>query len=113
MREALSRLLSESADLTIALVSNHFVEDFLAPVLRNKAQAQTLLATLRELGYEKHARPLLLACSAALEGRPDMLAELEPELQGAARLMFERLTGNQSEPPAKRTPRKKAKQKQN
>ena len=50
-----------------------------------------MLEALRELGFAKQARPLLLAFEAAMNNRPDMLTELEPELQRAARLMFDRL----------------------
>ncbi len=56
-------------------------------------QGTTLLAALRAQGYERYTRPLLLAFEAALTNRPDMLAELEPEVQTAAQRMFARLTG--------------------
>lgn len=75
-----------------ALVSEGFVEGFLAPLLQDKQRAASVLEIMRELGYDKHAGPLLLAFTAALEQRPEMLAELEPEVQGAALLMYKRLT---------------------
>ncbi|GAB7268534.1 hypothetical protein DZS_02680 [Dickeya ananatis] len=50
-----------------------------------------LLSTLRELGFEKHARPLLLAFEAINENRQEMLDALEPEVQGAAKRMWKRL----------------------
>jgi len=93
LRAALSRLLAEADDLAAALVSEHFIEGFLAPVLAGGLSAATLLELLRELGYEKHARPLLLAFEAAMEKRPDKLADIEPEIQGAAQHMYERLSG--------------------
>jgi len=104
LRDALGRLLTESADLASALVSKHFVEDFLAPMLTQGGQATAVLDMLRNLDYGKHARPLLLAFEAAVANRPDMLSELEPEVQRAARLMFDRLTGrtNKRKPAVKR-----------
>ncbi|MDP2694380.1 MAG: tetratricopeptide repeat protein [Gallionella sp.] len=96
LREALSRLLSESADIAASLVSVQFIESFLAQLLKNAQHAKTVLDAMRDLGYEKHARPMLLAFEAALTNRPDMLAELEPEIQGAAKHMFERLIGKKT-----------------
>ena len=92
LQDALSRLLSESVDIASALASTHFVEDFLAVVLAQGKQATPVLELLRELGFSRHARPLLLAFEAAAAKRPDMLTELEPEVQRAAQLMFERLS---------------------
>lgn len=94
LRDALSRLLAQMEDPAIVLVSEEFVEDFLSPALAQSDEASTLLAEMRSLGYERHARPLLLAFEAALEGRADMIKELEPELQGATQRMFERLQGS-------------------
>ncbi len=96
LREALSRLLAESPDIAATLVSTQFVENFLAPLLKNAQYAKTVLNAMRELGYEKHARPMLLAFEAALTNRPDMLAELEPEIQGATKHMYERLIGKKT-----------------
>ncbi|MCK9388549.1 MAG: tetratricopeptide repeat protein [Sulfuritalea sp.] len=92
LRDALARLLADSADIAAALVSAHFVEGFLAPVLASGQGAAALLDLLRDLGYEKHARPLLLAFEAAMENCPDKLVDIEPEVQAAAQLMLERLT---------------------
>jgi len=92
LRDALGRLLTESSDIAAAIVSEHFVEGVLTSVLDNVQRATTLLALLRDIGYEKYARPLLLALEAAIENRSDKLAEIEPEIQSAAQRMFERLT---------------------
>ncbi len=73
------------------MVSEYFVEGFLALVLAD-CHGTAVLAVLRELGFERHARPLLLALEAAIESRADKLAELEPEIRAAAQQMFERLT---------------------
>jgi Tfp pilus assembly protein PilF len=97
LRNVFSKLLTEPADLAYALVSKHFVEDFLAPLLAQREQAKHVLETLRSLDYAKHARPLLLAFEAAVEDRSEMLSELEPEVQRAAQRMFERLTGRKAE----------------
>jgi Flp pilus assembly protein TadD len=91
LHSALSRLLAEPDDTAAALVSEEFVEGFLAPVLERPDAASAVLAEMRSLGYEKHARPLVLAFEAALEDRGDVLGQLEPELQGATKRMFERL----------------------
>ena len=93
LHAALGQLLAESVDLAAALVSEPFIEGFLAKVVAQGQQAAAVLDALRELGYAKHARPLLLAFEAAMKNRPDMLGELEPEVQHAARLMFDRLKG--------------------
>ena len=91
LHAALAQLLTESVDLAAALVSKPFIEDFLAKVLAQGKQPAAVLEALRELGFAKHARPLLLAFEAAMNNRPDMLTELEPEVQRAAHLMFDRL----------------------
>jgi tetratricopeptide (TPR) repeat protein len=101
LREALSQLLAESVDIPSALASTHFVEGFLAEVLAQGKQAAAVLDLLRELGFARHARPLLLAFEAAVANRPDMLAELEPEVQRAALRMFERLSAPTGEVPGK------------
>lgn len=105
--EALARLPAESPDIAATLVSTQFVESFLAPLLKNSLHAKAVLDAMREVGYEKHARPMLLAFEAALSNRPDMLAELEPEIQVATKIMFERLSGKK--PGKKRAPAKKSK----
>lgn len=90
LRAALARPLSESADAT-PLLTPAFIEQFLAPLLANHQQATTMLAAMRDAGYDRTVRPLLLAFEAATTNKPELLAELEPEVQGAARHMFERL----------------------
>ena len=79
-------------------------------VLAQGKQATAVLDLLRELGFSRHARPLLLAFEAAVENRPDMLTELEPEVQRAAQLMFDRLsvpTGSvETDKPAAKRPKK-------
>ena len=92
LQETLSQLLAESVDIASALTSTHFVEGFLAVVLAQGKQATPVHDLLRELGFARHARPLLLAFEAALANRPEMLTELEPEVQRAAQLMFNRLS---------------------
>ncbi len=92
LRKALDRLLAESDDIATSLVSREFVEDFLAKVLPDLKKAEMLVAMMRKLGYEKHARPMLLAFEAAMTERLDMLDELEPEVQGAAKVIYRRLS---------------------
>ena len=110
LHNALSKLLAESVDIASALASTHFVEDFLASALVQDDHANAVLELLRELGFATHARPLLLAFEAAVSKRPDMLTELEPEVQRAAQLMFERLsvpTGSvKTNKPAAKRPKK-------
>ncbi len=101
LREALRRLCAESSDLAGTLVDEPFVEGVLAPALTQGTAARALLELLRELGFEPSARPLLLAFEAAIANRPQSLDDLEPEVQGAARRMFQRLTGG-GKPPADR-----------
>ncbi|MFZ3004230.1 MAG: AAA family ATPase [Undibacterium umbellatum] len=86
-----------------ALLSTEFVENFLVTALKTPNSAALVLDKMRNLDYEKHARPLILAFEAALEGQEDMLTELEPELQGATMHMYARLTGK-----SKKKTRKKA-----
>lgn len=93
LHEAMNRLPTESPDIAATLVSTQFVESFLAPLLKNDQSAKTVLDVMRDLGYEKYARPMLLAFEAAMTNRQDMLDELEPEIQGAAKHMFDRLIG--------------------
>ncbi len=92
LRELLLGLQNDSPDLSAAFASTHFVEAFLAPVLKQRQHAELVLGVLREMNAEKFARPLLIAFEAALSKRPEMLVELEPELQRAAQHMFDRLT---------------------
>lgn len=51
-----------------------------------------MLGLLHGVGYDRHARPLLLAFEAAIDGKPELLDALEPETRNAAKRMYERLT---------------------
>jgi len=78
------------------LFSEEFVEGFLTPLLKNREDAEIVLEMMRKLGYEKYARPMLLAFEAALQNREDMLTELEPEIQSATMLVYKRLIGSEA-----------------
>lgn len=91
LRDALTRLLADPANTAAALVHKQFIEGFLAPMLFDVRSASALLAEMRSLGYEKHARPLLLAFDAAINNGAAMLSELEPEIQAATKRMYQRL----------------------
>jgi DNA-binding MarR family transcriptional regulator len=91
-RGALTQLFTESPDLASALVNEHFIEKFLATVPMHDGQAATVRDILVDLGIARYARPLLLALEATIENRPDMLRELEPEIQNAAQQMYKRIT---------------------
>ena len=91
LRDALTSLLDDKDYIATALISQPFIEEFLVPLLENAKNASLVLAEMRSLGYEKHARPLLLAFEMAIENRVAMLPELEPELQEATKRLFERL----------------------
>ena len=95
LRDLLLGLQNDSADLSAAFASTHFVEEFLAPVLKQRQHAELVLGLLREMNAEKFARPLLIAFEAAVSNRPEMLVELEPELQRATKHMFDRLIAQQ------------------
>ncbi|MEL7630047.1 tetratricopeptide repeat protein [Pectobacterium aroidearum] len=105
LEQALSLLLSECSDSASALVSTSFVEGFLASVLQDEGKSSLVLDTMQTLGYEKYARPLLLAFEAIMTHRHEMLAVLEPEIQTAAQQMFTRLTaGMKRNEKQKKTP---------
>lgn len=91
LSQALVHWAEQSPDLAAALTSTTFIEDFLALLLANTRQAERLLDAFRAQGFDRHARPLLLAFEAALSHRPEMLAELEPEVRGASQRVYERL----------------------
>lgn len=91
LQAALEKLLAESVDLPAALTSDTFVENFLAPALAD-GQGAEVLACLQTLGYDKHARPLLLAFEAAVRKQPERLKDVEPETQRGARLIYDRLS---------------------
>lgn len=91
LRDALLLLQANPDDIAAICISKKFIEGFLAPLLTEHSAAAIVLAGLRDTGYDKHARPLLLAFEAAIDNREDMLAELEPEVQGATKILFKRL----------------------
>lgn len=93
IRESLNELLLRAEDISATLASRAFIEDVLAPALADEHKASAVLGLLWGLGYDKHARPLLLAFEAAVEKRPEALEDLEPEVRAAARRMYERLIG--------------------
>lgn len=92
LEQALSLLLTTPTDSASALVSTSFVEGFLASVLQDEGKSSLVLSAMQTLGYEKYARPLLLAFEAIMTHRHEMLAVLEPEIQTAAQQMLKRLT---------------------
>lgn len=90
LSEALAELLAYPDLLVGVWVSFDFVEGFLATLLTGN-QGGLVLQTMYALGFDKSARPLLLAFEAALTKDAAKLADLEPEVQGAARRMHKRL----------------------
>lgn len=97
LHEALSHVLDDPDHTAFALVSEPFIEGFLVPLLANTKNASQVLVEMRSLGYEKHARPLLLAFEMAIENRAEMLSELEPEIQDATKRLLERLQAKPEE----------------
>jgi len=91
VKAALQLLFTDAKDLTSILVSEAFIEGFLALLLAKRDGANLVLTAMRELGYNKYARPMLLAFEAAIVDQPSMLDELEPEVRGAAKRMFGRI----------------------
>lgn len=92
MREAFAALIAGSDDdIAATLASKPIVEELLGQALADSRQATTLLGVMQELGFDKYARPLLLAYAAAVENRRDALDELEPEIRSASHRMYERL----------------------
>jgi len=89
VRESLNELLLRAEDISATLAGGAFIEEVLAPTLDDEHKASAVLGLLWGLGYDKHARPLLLAFEAAVENRPEALEDLEPEVRGAARRMYE------------------------
>lgn len=92
LRQSLNELLGKADDLAATLNDEAFVERVLTPVLPDEHKAAQVLGLLWGLGYDKHARPLLLAFEAAVKKRPEALEDLEPEIRGAAQRMYARLT---------------------
>ena len=91
VRESLNELLLRVEDISATLAGDAFIEDVLAPALADEHKALAVLGLLWGLGYDKHARPLLLAFEAAVEKRPEALEDLEPEVRAAARRLYQRL----------------------
>lgn len=102
LAEALRRLLADPPNIASALLDEQFIEGFLVPILDDLDAVSNVLVKMRQEGYEKHARPLLLALEAVIESRSDMLDELEPEVRDATRRMYERLIAGRA--PAVFTP---------
>jgi tetratricopeptide (TPR) repeat protein len=92
VKARLRNLMNDVSDLSSTFATEHFVEGFLTLALKQKHQATFVLDVLREMNADRFARPLLIAFEAAIEGKAANLDELEPELQRAAKLMYERLT---------------------
>lgn len=109
LRDTLVQLQENLDDMAAFVVSQPFIEVFLAPLLVEHRTAATVLTELRNLGYERFARPLLLAFEAVLKNRGDMLSELEPEIKNATTIVFKRLQTELNK--TKRTPRSTAKRK--
>jgi Tfp pilus assembly protein PilF len=82
-RQALQNLHA-SSELQPGWTSERsFLSGVIAPTLR-AGQGRWLLDTLRELGYEAIAAPLLLAIEARLDGDAKALEGIEPELRRAS-----------------------------
>lgn len=82
-RQALQNLHA-SSELQPGWTSERsFLSGVIAPTLR-AGQGRWLLDTLRELGYETIAAPLLLAIEARLDGDAKALEGIEPELRRAS-----------------------------
>ncbi len=82
-RQALQNLSASSALLPGWASDNSFLTGVIVPTLR-AGQGRWLLDTLRELGYETIAAPLLLAIEARLDGDAKALEGIEPELRRAS-----------------------------
>jgi Flp pilus assembly protein TadD len=89
-RQALQNLHA-SSELQPGWASERsFLSEVIAPCLR-AGQGSWLLDTLRELGYESIAAPLLLAIEALLDGDAKALEGIEPELRRASQQVFAEL----------------------
>ncbi len=91
MREALNTMLNEAEDIGATLAGDEFITDILLPALADEHKSAAVLGLLWGLGFDRHARPLLLAFEAMVEHRPEMLDALEPEVRGAAKQLHERI----------------------
>lgn len=90
VRETLHQLPAAADELASWLASPALVEGLVGQALA-RGQGAILLGLLRELGFERRARPLLLALEARLAGNEDSFVEAEPEIRRAAKLLFRRL----------------------
>ena len=93
--------INNQFDLDAELKKCKTAEDLLGKDGLIKRLTKTLIEKMldeemsHQLGYEKYARPLLLALEAAIENCPDRLADIEPEIRRATQHMFERLSVSQ------------------
>ncbi len=94
LNDALSRVLSGSSDVSAAVVSPVFVEDFLSATLSDKQQCRMVLTVLQGNDWLVSAAPLVMAFEAAVMDKADRLAEVAPEYRRAATHMFYRLTAS-------------------
>ncbi len=91
-RTILADLIHSSDSVSTMAVSPAFVEGFLSALLDKEEIAKDVLEIMRDANLEVSAKPLLLAFEAAINSNPTALGDLEPELQGAAKHMYSRLT---------------------
>ena len=88
--QTVSELITDSRFSQRWFVERSFVEDVVARALHD-GNGPRMLASLRELGFERIAAPLLLALDAAIDGGAEKLASVEPEVRTAAHQLLERL----------------------
>lgn len=70
-----------------------FVEEFLFRLLEHKKLAEGVLILLRNSGFDREARPLLLAFEAAISSGLQSIENLEPEVKSATLHMYRRIVG--------------------
>lgn len=85
VRAALTEFLTRSDAVLEILAGDVFLDRLLVPALATADQAQTLLRILLDLGFDKIARPLLMAFEAAVLREPKSLDSLEPEVRDVAK----------------------------
>jgi tetratricopeptide (TPR) repeat protein len=90
MKQGLLRLPNDGQKVHPWLISEPFVEGLIGKALA-QGQGAELLATLRDLGFERIAAPLLMALDAAIDGGADKLASVEPEARAAALELYHRM----------------------
>ncbi|WP_448110175.1 tetratricopeptide repeat protein [Pseudomonas lini] len=93
LERILGELLSSSEYVKDIAVSGAFVEGFLSEIVGIKAIAVEVVKILKSNGFERDAKPLLLALEAAIASDSESIDNLEPELRSATRHMFDRLVG--------------------